>query len=424
MNAMESLQRALHGWLRWSERYTKTDMVYLTTGGFWLAVGQGAQMVLGFASAVVFANYLPPELYGNFRYILSVTAIIAAFSLSGISTAISGAVSRGNDGLFPEGFRAILAWSWVMVLVGAVGGVYYLLQGNTLLGVAMFMAGAANPLIVASSVYDSFFEGRKIFRERILYSIVRNAVPMIAVMVAVLSTDNLIIILAVYFLFNAVVAYGMYWRTLKQYARNSLSEPGALRYGIHISAINFIGTIAQNIDRVLLFQMLGGTPLAVFSFAQSPLTYMQTGFQMLKALMFPKFANQKVSEIHSSAGRKVVQLAAASVSLTVLYIVIAPFFFKTFFPLYVSAIPYSRVLALITLSSPTIVFAQTLLAHKRQNELYSIRVVTLTTKIGLLFLLIPLFALWGAVAAALASKAIESMTLTYYFWKLRDHPLS
>lgn len=420
---MQDIQKVIHRWLRWSEYYIKTDMVYLTKGGFWLATGQAVQMVLGFTSAVVFANYLPQELYGNFRYILSVTAIIASFSLSGVGTAISGAASRGNDGPLSEGFRATLVWSWITVLAGATGGIYYLTQGNTLLGVAMFMAGAANPLIVASSVFDSLFEGKKIFRERAIYSVIRNMIPMIAVMLSVIATDNLIVILAVYFSFNALTAYALYRRVHAYYVANTTPEHGAMRFGFHISVMNFIGALAQNIDKILLFQTIGGTPLALFSFAQSPLTYLQTGFPMLKALMFPKFAGQKISQIRAGAMRKVLQLAVLSICIVVAYIAVAPLFFKTFFPLYIGAIPYSQVLVLTMLSTPTIVFAQTLLAHKRQNELYILKVISLIAKVSLLVFLIPFWGIWGAITATLATKAVESLMLTYFFWRLKDPTL-
>ena len=35
--------------LRWSEKYTKTDMVYLAQGSFWLSLGYGANIVKGLA---------------------------------------------------------------------------------------------------------------------------------------------------------------------------------------------------------------------------------------------------------------------------------------------------------------------------------------------------------------------------------------
>jgi O-antigen/teichoic acid export membrane protein len=420
MSQVKAFQDYIYRLLRWSERYTKTDMVYLTQGGFWLALGQVVQIALGFSSAVVFANFLSPELYGNFRYVLSMTAIISSFSLSGVSTAVSAAAARGNDGALSAGFNAILTWSWIMVIVGATGATYYFIQNNTLLGIAMLMAGIANPILVAATVYDAFFEGKKLFRIRVIYSLLRNAIPMLLVIATVITTVNLFIILAVYFIANTASAYFLYRSVLKRQVQNTANEEGTVRYGMHVSFINFLGTITTNIDRILLFQMIGATPLAVFSFAQSPLNYTQTGFQMLKTMMFPKFASKKISEIHSGAHRKIIQLSVVALCVTGIYILLAPFFFHTFFPQYSSSIPYSQVMVLTTLATPTIVFAQTLLAHKRQRELYIVRITTLIAKILFLVGLIPFFGLWGAIYATLATKVIESSALTYFFWKLRD----
>jgi hypothetical protein len=37
---MNQLKYKAYTFLRWSERHTKTDMIYLTKGGFWLTLAQ------------------------------------------------------------------------------------------------------------------------------------------------------------------------------------------------------------------------------------------------------------------------------------------------------------------------------------------------------------------------------------------------
>ncbi|HEX9608834.1 MAG TPA: oligosaccharide flippase family protein, partial [Candidatus Paceibacterota bacterium] len=95
---VERIKRAAYNVLRKSERYTKTDMVYLTKGGIWLSISQGVAMVTGLLVAIAFANLLTPETFGTYKFVLSLAGIIGAFSLTGMSTALIRSVANGQEG--------------------------------------------------------------------------------------------------------------------------------------------------------------------------------------------------------------------------------------------------------------------------------------------------------------------------------------
>jgi len=59
--------------LRYSERYTQTDMVYFASGGFWLLLGQFISTISAFLLLIAFANFLPKEVFGTYQYILATT---------------------------------------------------------------------------------------------------------------------------------------------------------------------------------------------------------------------------------------------------------------------------------------------------------------------------------------------------------------
>lgn len=81
---MERLKHHTHRALRHSEKYFKTDMVYLAKGGFWLTTGQGVASLASLVLAIAFANLLPKEAYGNYKYILAVVGVLTLFGLTGI----------------------------------------------------------------------------------------------------------------------------------------------------------------------------------------------------------------------------------------------------------------------------------------------------------------------------------------------------
>ena len=58
------LKQTIFRMLRWSERFTKTDMVYLAKGSFWMMAKQVGVSIISFGLAIAFANLLPQETYG------------------------------------------------------------------------------------------------------------------------------------------------------------------------------------------------------------------------------------------------------------------------------------------------------------------------------------------------------------------------
>jgi O-antigen/teichoic acid export membrane protein len=103
-NLKEKAVRAL----RWSQKYTKTDMVYLAKGGGWLSIGQVVEKLSALGLAIAFANLIPQETYGTYKYIISLGGIIAIFTLSGLRTAVTQAVARGYEGSLEFGFKEML----------------------------------------------------------------------------------------------------------------------------------------------------------------------------------------------------------------------------------------------------------------------------------------------------------------------------
>jgi len=76
----------------------------------------------------------------------------------------------------------------------------------------------------------------------------------------------------------------------------------------------------------------------------------------------------------------------------------------------------SQILSLVLLGSPGIVFAQALLAHNKERELYVIRISVLIAKVLSLATLIPFYGLWGAIIAILTGKLVEVLLLAYFFY--------
>ena len=159
----ESVRGRLYRFLRWSERYTKTDMVYLTSGGFWLTLGQVVSSLSALVLAVAFANLVPPETYGTYKYLLSIASIFAIFTLPGMNTALVRAVAQGHEGLIHSVTRSRVTHSFLGSVVALVGSGYYFLNENLELSLALLVIAATLPVFDTATGNFSYLLGKSRF---------------------------------------------------------------------------------------------------------------------------------------------------------------------------------------------------------------------------------------------------------------------
>ncbi len=237
--------------LRRSERYTKTDMVYLASGSWWMSFGTVALIGLSFGTTVAFANLLPKVAYGTFQYALSIVDLLGIVALPGIDAAISRSVSQGKDGSFREAVWAKLRWSAFASLAAVCVALYYFANGNALLGGAMLIAGAMLPFFENLGAYVPLLQGKKRFDLLTLYEVGAQAVNSVAVIVALCLTDNVLILLAAYFAGWAIGRALGLRATLRRVRLNDTPDPELIPYGKHLTALSAIGTISSSVDKII-----------------------------------------------------------------------------------------------------------------------------------------------------------------------------
>jgi O-antigen/teichoic acid export membrane protein len=405
---MSRLQDSLIRLLRWSEKYTKTDMVYLASGGFWSTVGQIVVSLCALALSVVLARYLSQDNYGDYRYVLSVVAILGTFSLGGLSTAVFQSVARGFNGALREGFRLDIRWSGVIFVGSLVIGGYYLLHGNMVLGVGILVGGLLSPFISGAQLAPQFLAAKKDFaRQNIYGGMWNNLLPTIAVIVAAIFTQNVIVVVVVYFAASTVTALYFYYRTLRIYHSDSASkDPEMLSYSKHMSLMGILSGIAGNIDSLLVFHFVGAPALAVYSFATGVVDQGKGPLKNLDNMVQAQFVNRDSAGIQGGMGGKIGRLFLFSLVCVIVYVFLAPYVYGLLFPNYLAAIPYSQVYSLTLLAVTFWPAASYLKAKKRVREQY---IGTITNSIILILFIaigVIVWGVWGLIFAKVLSTLL------------------
>lgn len=342
---MPSLRKRFVDFLRWSERYTKTDMLYFTKGSFWLMIGQGAASSSSLVLAIAFANLLPAEIYGTYKYILSVAAILTIPTLTGIGAALTQAIARGYEGSYTPALILRLKWG----LLGTLGSLflagYYFLRGNTELALAFTLISPFIPLVEIFGMYSALFYGKKMFRESSLYFIVNRAVYAIAILCTIVLTNNLYFVLAAYFIPLTCIQLILLLRAAKKYPLNNNAEPHTLRTGVHLSFNGMVSYVSLYLDSILLFHYLGPIGVALYTFAAAPVKQIRASYKNVTTLTLPKLSERSAKNIDSLLLERLGKLFGIGVVIAGSYALVAPFVFSTFLPSYTDAVVYSQLLA-------------------------------------------------------------------------------
>jgi O-antigen/teichoic acid export membrane protein len=201
---MDGLKARAITFLRSLERYTKTDMVYVAKGSFWLFSWQIFNTIFAFILSVIFANTLSKDNYGIYKYIISISGLVNAFSLTGSNTAVTRAVALGLEGEYRRSIIRQLKWSGPVIILSFGISLYYWIHGNALLAVGAAIVGLISPVITTSNTFTAFLNGKKDYKKLSIYNSYLSIITTVPLIVTVFFTHNPLVLATVYFSSTAI----------------------------------------------------------------------------------------------------------------------------------------------------------------------------------------------------------------------------
>jgi O-antigen/teichoic acid export membrane protein len=329
-------------------------------------------------------------------------------------------VARGYDGALKAGFWETLKWSLGMAIIALGAGVYYYLQGNIMLTIAMLMIAIAQPILKSSELYQYFLEGKKDFKTRSIYLSIWEGIEVILLVGSLLVTENILIILAVFFLTNSIPPLFFYFRTLDRFKPSPKTDPKTSAYGKHLSLMRVLSKIAIHLDKILVFHFLGAAQLAIYAFATLPIEKLQSSRSIIGTLALPKFSDTNIPTLKKTLPRKTWLFFVVCLAVVVSFIFAAPYIYELIFPQYLESVKYAQIYSLSILFFPAILYGKTLTAHARTRELYISNVGTNIIKIISLLILLPMYGIWGAIYVLLGEALLKFLFSAGFFYNLKE----
>ena len=415
---IQKARTKIYNLLRWSERYAQTDMVYLAKGGFWLTAGKFISSAASFLLSIAFANLIPKETYGIYKYVLSIVGLLAISNLTGMESSLVRSIAQGFEGSFKKAFFAKVKWGIFGSLLGIGFAIYYYTQQNWTLTICFLMSAVFIPLMDPLEIHQAILGGKKDFKLSAKFSAIGQIFGVFAMILALVTTKNIALIIFAYFAANTFIRYVLLKITLKKFPLNQKVDPETVSYGKHLSVMNFFGILSAQADKILLWHFLGAAPLAIYSFALAPISQISNSLKSVNQLFLPKLAEKDKEVIKKTLPKKMIKFYLLMFFIILTYIILAPFLYKVFFPQYLEAVNYSRVYALVLLFFPQKLLSTALLAYGQKKGLYIVSTISPIIKLSLFFILIPIFGVWGAIYAMFSPFIFNAVALSYYFRKM------
>lgn len=415
---MENLKIKLVSLLRSSEKYTKTDMVYLTKNSFWLTGGQIISSAVSFGMAIAFANLVDQKTYGIYKYIFSLVAIFSSFSLTGIGTALLQSIATGFDKTLKLAFKKTLIWSFPMILLTISGAIYYFLQDNFGIAISLIIIATLQPFIKSFELYGAFLKGKKDFSKGALFGAITDVITSAFILTTIFFTNNVVLMILSFFTSSFLINGLFYKHILKKINTVSGIDTESISYSKHLSLINILSNISSQIDKVIIFHFLGAAQVAVYTFATAAPKQIRGFLSIASTIALPKLATKPAKEMLVSVRNSFWVSLSILIPIVTIYILAAPYLFKIFFPQYMEAVNYSRIYILFLLLMGNM-SELGLTALKAIKQKYIINISSSILNIILMLVLSYFYGIWGIIFSILITKLATAIISYVLLIKLK-----
>ena len=379
----------------------------------WIMGLRLVQQSLGLVGIYFLARGLETSTFGQYGILLSVVAICTIATFPGLNTAVAQCAARGSTGIYRRALSLGLSGAFVGSVVCIDAWFYFSVSEPDLATAFLFSAfmfPVSHGLLQWQSVLTGKEKFKNIFWLGSLTGIMTYSVIIVGIQV---FPDEILVpviaIMAAPALMNILMTVHTLYNT-----KSEITDTSAVTYGIKSSIYLAINTIANHLDKLLLFYFLSADIVALYIAAERLSELAKSVVQDFTAVLAPRFARLVQYTKQVDRQLKLIGLFFSVVILLLAFTVLPWVLVLIFSERYIEAIPVAQGLMV----SVAIGIHATLRARYVTSKLdgVSVRDIYVTISIARIIftcLLVPLFGLWGAVASAIMYR-ITSNVLVHF----------
>jgi O-antigen/teichoic acid export membrane protein len=337
---------------------------------------------------------------------------------------ITQEIAKGNLNFYTTAAKNVFYSSLLGTIVSLVLSGYYLFNQNYTLGLGLLLIGLATPFLNKYLLATSFFFGQKEFKQNAKLVLIPDIISAIFLVIVSYFNSSALVLLFTYLTTNLIGNLIIHRKITSKLSTDTNTEKFSLwnllknfdKDSIHYSAMNMIAVVGINLDKLLIFTVIGSKELAIFFFAQAIPLQARGMLRIIHNLTFPKFIDKEIN--FYKVNRSILGLLLFGLLGVVSYILVAPVLFSLLFPQYLSSVYLTQLYSLSIIVYPAIyLMSGILLAKNTTLYLYKISIYNTIGNAMLLLVAANISSLQGVVYAVIASSILYFTLFYYYFYK-------
>lgn len=416
------LKKKIITFLLWVQKHAKADMFYIVKNGSWMFFGHTVNSLLSLGLIVAFANLLPKETYGVYRYILSIAGVLNIFVLGGIGNAITRSVARGEEGVLIPALRYQAKWNLMMLAAFLCISGYYFLKENIVYATSFAILGIFVPFTLVFNNFHAYLKGKKKFDVANIVSVLATFIYSAGMLLTLFCTTNVVWLILTYCLSTFIPSVIFYFYVIRRFklSDSSTNATSTIRYGRKLTFVGLIEPVVSQLDNILLMQFWGPAQLATYALATAIPNKAIPALKTLVNTGFPKFAVGTTQTINTVFYSRIFQGMIFGALVTIVYVLCIPFVFTYLLPQYVDSILYSQLVSISFIFALPNRYISLLL---ESQKLVRVMFINATAQGILMIVIYVAFGLLGGILGLILARilmAALAMIINIVLWRFHS----
>ncbi len=394
-------------------------------GAGWLFLQQLIIAPMSLITTVLLARLLSISNYGYYKYILSVYAIIALFSIDGIRTITIMNIQRG-DNFFFLAFKYRKFLRWIPSTISLLISIYYFSNHNYFLGILFSITIFSHFIVDTYDFYLIGLQGKGKFKLNAILAIGYYIFSFFPPILTAYFTDNLYLVFITMYICQGVFRiFGFFYIKKKLYSdsrsENIFIEENKIKKwkqeSISLSVNSALVNAGGSLSSIIVFNRLGSENNAIYSLALAIVDFVSgviistfsKSILVLSRMSRDGFNDSDKKNYIRSLFKKYFWLALmATICSIILLPWIYKFLFAKYFFSYKYAIVYSFSLLALTFAPALYFFTE----KRRFKIINTIQTLILLLNISSIFFASMYFGVLGAIVVTISIKFISNIIYT------------
>ncbi|HRK98357.1 MAG TPA: oligosaccharide flippase family protein [Alphaproteobacteria bacterium] len=378
---------------------------------------RGVQKIAAIIMIYFLVRGLSQEQFAFYSLVLTAMGLLSVFTLPELTTTITQSVARGFNGTYRKVMPLSFLTSWLgsFCLIG--GSLWYYLNEANNNASALLIAAICFPFSMGLEQWKGLKKGLEDFKAIAWFSGQIYAIQSALITGSILLFPGNYVLPILFFCSTGMVRNIIQTiRALHFVKPDDKSEEGSMKYGIKATIYSFANTLANQLDKLLLYFFISPIDMALLVVAEKIPELIKNLIQDVANVMMPRFAKHKEYTKKTDKQLKILS-GFFAIGIVVFAFLFLPLFFESLFSSsYTDALPYAiALLCTIALGNFATLRSRFIMS---KLDISSYRDITLGmsfTRIIASLILVPTMGLAGAVISTILYRLVMIGIVEYIF---------